>query len=49
VGRAAFVAPSAYVFGIARQATMVRDDNLERFEVFRTEAEALAWLNVEKG
>jgi hypothetical protein len=26
-----------------------RDDNLERFEVFRTEAEALAWLNVEKG
>jgi len=47
-GKAAFVTSSAYVFGVARQATLLRPDNPDRFAVFRTEAEALAWLDVEK-
>jgi len=47
-GKAAFVAPSAYIFGVARQSTLLRPDNPDRFAVFQTEAEALAWLDVEK-
>ena len=43
-GKAAIVAPSDYVFGLARQVTLIREDDPDRFRVFRTEAEALAWL-----
>jgi hypothetical protein len=47
-GKAAFVAPSDFIFGVARQSTQLRPDNPDRFAVFQTEAEALAWLDVEK-
>ena len=43
-GKAAIVAPSDYVFGLARQVTLIRSDDSDRFRVFRTEAEALEWL-----
>jgi hypothetical protein len=43
-GRSASVAPSEYVFGLARQGTMLRRDDSDRHRVFHTEAEALEWL-----
>ena len=43
-GKAATVAPSDYMYGLTRQATLLRRDAGDRFGVFRTETEALAWL-----
>ncbi len=43
-GPAAVVAPVDAVFGKARQVTLLRPDQSERFRVFRSEDEAVAWL-----
>lgn len=43
-GSSASVAHSDYMFGLARQATMLRRDDSDRHRVFRREAEALEWL-----
>ncbi len=48
-GPAAIVAPSDFVYGIARQVTLIRPDDPDRFGVFRSEAEALAWLGLTSG
>ncbi len=45
-GRAALVSSSDVMYGKARQLIAMRPDQPERFAVFRTEAEALAWLGV---
>ena len=43
-GKAAFVSLNDVLFGKVRQTVGMRPDENDRFQVFRTEAEALAWL-----
>ena len=48
-GKAAFVCEDDVLFGKTRQTVGMRPDENERFQVFRSEAEALQWLDVEGG
>ena len=44
-GKAAFATADDVLFGKIRQTVGMRPDENDRFEVFRTESEALAWLD----
>ena len=48
-GKAAFVCEDDVLFGKTRQTVGMRPDENERFQVFRSEAEALQWLDIEEG
>ncbi len=48
-GRAAIVAENDFFFGKTRQQLSLHPETADRFGVFRTESDALAWLGLDAG
>ena len=47
-GKAAFATANDALFGKIRQTVGLRPDQNERFQVFRSESDALAWLQLDR-